>query len=94
VDFAVLFTGFAVSICQAMPPDAAGTFIRSLEGMADRNVSPAEAHIFQAVAEALEGRQRGSTETRPYRDPRRSCVTLNIKAPGVGAPRALAIDLS
>jgi hypothetical protein len=36
-----------------MPPDAAGVFIRSLEGMADRNVSPAEAHIFQAVAEAL-----------------------------------------
>jgi hypothetical protein len=53
VDFAVLFTGLAVSICQAMPPDAAGVFIRSLEGMAERNVSPAEAHIFQAVAEAL-----------------------------------------
>ena len=53
MDLAMLFAGFAVSICQAMPPDAAGIFIRSLEGMADRNVSPAEAHIFRVVAEAL-----------------------------------------
>ena len=63
MDLAVLLTGFAVSLCQAMPPDAAGAFIRSLDGMADRDVGPAEAHIFRAVAEAL--RAGGAAARKP-----------------------------
>jgi hypothetical protein len=60
MDIAMLLGGFAISVCQAMDPDAMRVFIRSLDEMADRpTVSPAEAHIFKIVADALKtGRPR------------------------------------
>jgi hypothetical protein len=63
VDFAMIVTGLGISLCRALPPDAADIFIRSLDEMTDRNVSPAEAHIFRAVAEAL--RAGGAAARKP-----------------------------
>jgi hypothetical protein len=64
VDFAMILAGLGISLCRALPPDAADIFIRSLDEMTDRNVSPAEAHIFRAVVvEArlgLAGQPRGN----------------------------------
>jgi hypothetical protein len=54
MDLAVLITGLAVSVCQALGRDDAHVFIASLEDMADRpNLKPAEAEIFRSVASAL-----------------------------------------
>ena len=63
MDFAMIFAGLGISLCRALPPDAADIFIRSLDEMTDRNVSPAEAHIFRAVAEAL--RAGGAAARKP-----------------------------
>ena len=54
MDLAVLITGLAVSICQALGRDGAHVFIASLEDMADQpNLKPAEAEIFRSAASAL-----------------------------------------
>ena len=54
MDLAVLITGLAVSICQALGGDGTHVFIASLEDMAGRpNLKPAEAEIFRSVASAL-----------------------------------------
>lgn len=54
MDIAMLLGGFAISVCQAMDPRSMQVFIRSLDEMADRpTISPAEAHIFRTVADAL-----------------------------------------
>jgi hypothetical protein len=64
VDFAMIVAGLGISLCRALPPDAADIFIRSLDEMTDRNVSPAEAHIFRAVVvEAL--RAGGAAARKP-----------------------------
>ena len=54
MDLAVLITGLAVSVCQALGRDGAHVFIASLEDMASQsNLKPAEAEIFRSVASAL-----------------------------------------
>lgn len=54
MDLTMILGGFAISVCQALDADGARTLINTLEQMGDRPaVSPAEAHIFRTVAEAL-----------------------------------------
>ena len=54
MDLAVLITGLAVSVCQALDRDGTHVFITSLEDMASQsNLKPAEAEIFRNVASAL-----------------------------------------
>jgi uncharacterized tellurite resistance protein B-like protein len=54
MDLTMLLGGFAISVCQAMDANGVLTFISSLDEMADRpTVSPAEAHVFRTVADAL-----------------------------------------
>jgi hypothetical protein len=54
MDLAVLITGLAVSVCQALGRDGTHVFIASLEDMASRpNLKPAEAEIFRSVGSAL-----------------------------------------
>ena len=54
MDLAVLVTGLAVSVCQALGRDGAHVFVASLEDMASRpNLKPAEAEVFRSVASAL-----------------------------------------
>ena len=48
MDLAVLITGLAVSVCQALGREGTHVFIASLEDMAGRpNLKPAEAEIFR-----------------------------------------------
>jgi hypothetical protein len=65
MDLTMLLGGFAISVCQAMDANGVRTFINSLDEMADRpTVSPAEAHIFKTVADALKkGKSRPQTKT-------------------------------
>jgi hypothetical protein len=54
MDLTVLIGGLAVALCNCMDAEGCQLFIKNLSEMADKNVSPAEAHVFRTVAEALQ----------------------------------------
>jgi hypothetical protein len=55
MDLTVLIGGLAIALCNCMDAEGCRLFIKNLSEMADKNsISPAEAHVFRTVAEALQ----------------------------------------